>query len=186
VFTGINIAKESGMILPGRRVLLASELKSDGSIVWLNEEDKVASLPESLEASDSDVDLAMRGSLWEALLASNPEKAAELADHIRVFGRCTPHHKVSVVTNCIDRGYITLMCGDGGNDCGALKTAHVGIALSDAEASVVSPFTSLDKSITSVVAVVSEGRCALASALASYKFMIMYGTYTSLVVVSRV
>lgn len=63
----------------------------------------------------------------------------------------------------------------GGNDCGALKTAHVGIALSDAEASIVSPFTSLDKTISSVVEVLREGRCALASALASYKFMILYG-----------
>lgn len=63
--------------------------------------------------------------------------------------------------------------GDGGNDCGALKAAHLGIALSDAEASVVAPFTSLDKTITSVTEVLREGRCALASALASYKYMIM-------------
>lgn len=65
--------------------------------------------------------------------------------------------------------------GDGGNDCGALKAAHVGIALSDAEASVVAPFTSLDKTITSVTDVLKEGRCALASAFASYKYMLMYG-----------
>ena len=68
-----------------------------------------------------------------------------------------------------------MMCGDGGNDCGALKAAHIGIALSDAEASIVAPFTSLDKSITSVTDVLKEGRCALASALASYKYMILYG-----------
>lgn len=67
------------------------------------------------------------------------------------------------------------MCGDGGNDCGALRTAHVGIALSDAEASVVSPFTSIDKDITSVLTVLKEGRCTLASAISSYKYMIMYG-----------
>jgi magnesium-transporting ATPase (P-type) len=67
-----------------------------------------------------------------------------------------------------------------GNDCGALKTAHVGVALSDAEASVVSPFTSLDKSISSVVEILKEGRCALASALVSYKFIIMYGQIESM------
>ena len=56
-----------------------------------------------------------------------------------------------------------------------MKTAHVGVALSDAEASVVSPFTSIDKSIESVVHIIREGRCALASAFASYKYIIMYG-----------
>lgn len=74
----------------------------------------------------------------------------------------------------------THLLPDGGNDCGALKAAHVGIALSDAEASVVAPFTSLDKKITSVTEVLREGRCALASALASYKYMIMYGQVESI------
>lgn len=59
--------------------------------------------------------------------------------------------------------------------CRALKTAHVGVALSDSEASIVSPFTSLDKDISSVVEILREGRCCLASAFSSYKFMIMYG-----------
>lgn len=68
-----------------------------------------------------------------------------------------------------------MFTGDGGNDVGALKTAHVGVALADNEASIVAPFTSIDKDIASVIEVLREGRCCLASAFSSYKFMIMYG-----------
>ena len=57
-----------------------------------------------------------------------------------------------------------------------MKAAHVGIALSDSEASIVAPFSSLDKTISSVIDVVKEGRCALTSALASYKYLLMYGS----------
>jgi predicted P-type ATPase len=177
VHTGIRIAKEAGMIKPGLKVLLCSEVGDDGTYTWVDEQDSPFPLPSvgELQTGASGYELAVTGTVWEHMKKSDAESAAELAQVIRVYGRCNPFHKVSVVTTFVEMGFITLMCGDGGNDCGALKAAHVGVALSDAEASIVSPFTSLDKSITSVVDILKEGRCALASALASYKYVIMYG-----------
>lgn len=177
--TGICIAKEAGLIEPSQYVIFGKSA-NNGVIAWVNEEDKIVSLPSYDELSAGNVVLAVTGEVWNALIANNMIDHQALAKYIRVFGRCTPNDKVSVVDCFVQAGITCCMVGDGGNDCGALKTAHIGIALSDAEASIVAPFTSLDKSITSVVEVLKEGRCALASALASYKYMIMYGQVESI------
>lgn len=66
------------------------------------------------------------------------------------------------------------MCGDGANDCGALKAAHVGISLSEAESSVASPFTSKQQNISCVPKVIKEGRAALVTSFGVFKIMVCY------------
>lgn len=66
------------------------------------------------------------------------------------------------------------MCGDGANDCGALKRANAGVSLSETEASVASPFTSKVPNISCVVNVVKEGRCALVTSFNIFKYMALY------------
>jgi cation-transporting ATPase 13A2 len=66
------------------------------------------------------------------------------------------------------------MCGDGANDCGALKTADVGISLSEAEASIAAPFTSAVQNIECVVTLLREGRASMATSFQSFKFIELY------------
>ncbi|KAK7945355.1 hypothetical protein WMY93_001083 [Mugilogobius chulae] len=54
-----------------------------------------------------------------------------------------PDQKTQLVEVLQSLNYTVGMCGDGANDCGALKRAHCGISLSELEASVASPFTSV-------------------------------------------
>jgi cation-transporting ATPase 13A2 len=72
----------------------------------------------------------------------------------QVFARMSPDEKHELVEKLQSIGYCVGFCGDGANDCGALKAADVGISLSEAEASVAAPFTSRVFDITCVPEVI--------------------------------
>ena len=95
-------------------------------------------------------------------------------DKCRVYARMSPEQKTLLVEQLKTTKVLVGMCGDGANDCGALKAADVGVSLSDAEASIAAPFTSKIQNISSVIDVLQEGRCALATSFMSFKFMALY------------
>jgi cation-transporting ATPase 13A2 len=71
-----------------------------------------------------------------------------------IFARMSPDEKAELVERLQALGYTVGFCGDGANDCGALKTADIGISLSEAEASVAAPFTSHITDISCVIEVI--------------------------------
>lgn len=92
----------------------------------------------------------------------------------KIYARMSPDEKHELVEKLQSIGFCAGFCGDGANDCGALKAADVGISLSEAEASVAAPFTSRVFDITCVPEVIREGRAALVTSFSCFKYMSLY------------
>jgi predicted P-type ATPase len=140
--------------------------------------------------------LAVTGAAIETLLASSSDEdaeqptdsssstpptmsladfAQELVGRTKVFARVRPHQKTWIVETLMTRhGACVAMCGDGANDCGALKAAHVGLALSKDDAALVAPFTSRSLRVSDAVELLREGRGALSSAFVAFRYMVVY------------
>ena len=103
------------------------------ALVWRNALTDVV-----VEAYAHGDDISRRAAAGYAICVSGPAiRAAEIVDSevwrhlskVVVFARMKPKQKQRLVTVLSDEGNHVLMCGDGANDVGALKQAHVGVAL---------------------------------------------------------
>jgi len=134
-----------------------------------------ASLPYDIFNLRNNYSIAVSGDVfrWVVDFAA-PDVLHRMLVAGKVFARMSPDEKHELVEKLQSIGYCCGFCGDGANDCGALKAADVGISLSEAEASVAAPFTSRVFDIRCVPEVIREGRAALVTSFSCFKYMSLY------------
>ncbi|XP_054838156.1 polyamine-transporting ATPase 13A3 [Eublepharis macularius] len=195
MLTAISVARDCGMIQPPDKVIIAEALApKDGVPARINwhyadmlskgtdsspaiqpEEIPIKLAPDSLEELPvTKHHFAMSGKSFAVIQEHFQDLVPKLVLHGTVFARMAPDQKTQLVEALQNVDYYVGMCGDGANDCGALKRAHGGISLSELEASVASPFTSRTPSIACVPNLIREGRAALITSFCVFKFMALY------------
>ncbi|XP_068624678.1 probable cation-transporting ATPase W08D2.5 [Battus philenor] len=118
--------------------------------------------------------IVMTGDAWRVLREQYSAMVPRVVTRGAVFARMTADQKQQLIVEYQALGYYVGMCGDGANDCGALRAAHAGVSLSELESSVAAPFTSTQPDVTCVAHILREGRAALTTSFGVFKFMIAY------------
>ena len=94
--------------------------------------------------------------------------------HCQIFSRMSPEQKSLLVQSYKNEKLTVLMCGDGANDCSALRNADIGISLSPEEASIAAPFTSNIPDISCLEKLLREGKSSLVTSIQTFKYMMIY------------
>ena len=130
--TACHVARQVEIIDRDVLILDAPEHDQSGDkLVWRSVDDKTSIPVNPSEPLDAKImqenDLCVTG----YALSKYKDKAAlpHLLRHTWVYARVSPKQKEEILLGLKDAGYTTLMCGDGTNDVGALKQAHIGVAL---------------------------------------------------------
>uniref|UniRef100_A0A4W6FKL9 Polyamine-transporting ATPase 13A3 n=1 Tax=Lates calcarifer TaxID=8187 RepID=A0A4W6FKL9_LATCA len=197
MLTAISVARDCGMVRAHEKVIIADAVPpkdfQSASITWhytenpaqvvkdnqiksetveINLEEGMYDKKQTLQ--EQSYHFAVSGRAFAVITEHFPHLVQKLVLRATVFARMAPDQKTQLVEVLQSIDYTVGMCGDGANDCGALKRAHSGISLSELEASVASPFTSSTSNISCVPNLIREGRAALITSFCVFKFMALY------------
>ena len=131
--TAVHVAKEVEIVDRDVLILDAPEHSVHGeeSLVWRSVDDKIRIDVDPTKPIDPEIiknkDLCVTGYALNKFKGQVGWKP--LIRYTWVYARVSPKQKEDILLGLKDMGYYTLMAGDGTNDVGALKQAHIGVAL---------------------------------------------------------
>lgn len=119
-----------------------------------------------------DGDIALSGVELDKM---SDEELGEKLEHVSVYARVSPEHKIRIVDAWQKKGKIVSMTGDGVNDAPALKKANIGVAMGitgtevskDAAAMILT-----DDNFATIVKAVTNGRNVYANIKNAIKFLL--------------
>lgn len=130
--TAAHVAREVEIVDRDVLILDAPEHNVSGNnLVWHSVDERTVIPVDPSKPISSDVlenyDLCVTGYALSQFKDQVGWK--QILRHVWVYARVSPKQKEELLLGYKEMGYFTLMAGDGTNDVGALKQAHVGVAL---------------------------------------------------------
>ncbi|CAK9303868.1 unnamed protein product [Gordionus sp. m RMFG-2023] len=165
--TTISIAKQCGLIKRNEKIIIIEAEGGPGKsqeIKYTRDISQESEIVERIEYSrggtvdyfDSEYPeeyaytLAISGESFEMVRKYFPDVIPKLMVKGGIFSRMLPEQKAQLIEGMKEMQYYVAMCGDGSNDCRALKEAHAGISLSAEETSISANFISNKQNIKAV------------------------------------
>jgi manganese-transporting P-type ATPase len=130
--TAVHVAREVEIVDRSVLILDAPERNDGGEkLHWHSVDDKISIDVDPTKPIDPKIiasnDLCITGYALAKFKGQVGWKT--LLRYAWVYARVSPKQKEDILLGLKDMGYYTLMAGDGTNDVGALKQAHIGVAL---------------------------------------------------------
>ena len=113
------------------------------------------------------------------------EELKDFVEHVSVYARVSPEHKIRIVRAWQEKGNIVSMTGDGVNDAPALKQADIGVAMGITGSEVSKDAASMvltDDNFATIIKAVENGRNVYKNIKGSIQFLLS-GNFGAILVV---
>jgi len=136
VLTALHVGNEVGIAKGALEGALMLEVNASNVLEWHSAKVDENGVPKEIMSYDGH-SIAELSKQYSLCVTGRSLNAAAIApgtlwdnlDKVCIYARMSPDDKERVLKRLKTQGRFTMMCGDGANDVGALKQAHVGVAL---------------------------------------------------------